>query len=252
MWVYVWTLPGSKEVKSGNRRSVMVIRSLWQGRAGLARFCGYMNITPPVHSKAFQSHFDDIRNATVTKVVQRRHEDQLQRTSWPSQRPVHRENNCLDIGVSCDGSWACKTRFLIIIIWASSCNLTKKSHKKADAKSSAIAYHSASTTEHPQLQYCPVGPTSWCPWQQDPTYQPKEPLPRAVVDVIWKRCPKEKFHGLRWVKTAVANAVCHWNSGAHSAEAAMREVRVTPGLLTTRAFDEEDRNRLYAAKRSAS
>ena len=147
----------------------------------------------------------------------------------------------------------------------------------------AIVYHSASATEQPQHQYCPVGATSWCRYQQDATYQPKEPLPEAVFSAVlpvferlsslspyfrckdgytqnqnesfhstvWKRCPKEKFHGLKSVETAVADAVCHWNSGAHSAEAVMKEVGVTPGLFTTRAFDE-DRSRLYAAGKSPS
>ena len=69
---------------------------------------------------------------------------------------------------------------------------------------------------------------------------------------VWERCPKEKFHGLKSVETAVTDAVCHWNSGAHSAKVVMKEVGVTPGLFTTRAFQEEDRSRLYAAGKSAS
>ena len=64
-----------------------------------------MNITPPVLRKAFQSHLDVIRNGTVTKAKEdmkacgeelcKLHKDQQ-----------NTENDSIDIGVSCDGSWA--------------------------------------------------------------------------------------------------------------------------------------------------
>ena len=48
----------------------------------------------------------------------------------------------------------------------------------------AILFHGALTASKPQHQYCLTGPKSWCRWQTDKTYQPKEPLPQAVVEVV--------------------------------------------------------------------
>ena len=74
---FVCKLPGSKECVTGkttfaevNRRSVMAIQSLGHGRAGLARFCGYMNMAAPMHKKAYQSHLAAIRDATVNRAKQ--------------------------------------------------------------------------------------------------------------------------------------------------------------------------------------
>ena len=69
---------------------------------------------------------------------------------------------------------------------------------------------------------------------------------------VWKRCTKEQFHGLVTVEAACADAVCHWNAGAHSAEHIMEAIGITPGQYTVSAFEEEDQTRLYAAEKSFS
>ncbi|KAL9982683.1 hypothetical protein ACROYT_G004756 [Oculina patagonica] len=53
----------------------------------------------------------------------------------------------------------------------------------------AILYHSASSEDNPQHQYCPEGETSCCGWQRDQVkrtndYKHKSPLAPAVVEVI--------------------------------------------------------------------
>lgn len=53
----------------------------------------------------------------------------------------------------------------------------------------AILYHSASSDDDPQHDYCPEGETSWCGWQRDRAkgthaYKHKSPLPPAVVEVV--------------------------------------------------------------------
>ena len=53
----------------------------------------------------------------------------------------------------------------------------------------AILYHSASSDEDLQHDYCPKGENSWCGWQRDvakgvQTYKHKSPLAPAVVEVI--------------------------------------------------------------------
>ncbi|XP_078352971.1 uncharacterized protein LOC144637766 [Oculina patagonica] len=104
----------------------------------------------------------------------------------------------------------------------------------------AILYHSASSEDNPQHQYCPEGETSCCGWQRDQVkrtndYKHKSPLAPAVVEVIkmclegatqnqneslnsvvWSLCPKESFAGLTTVETACAMAVSRFNDGSHT------------------------------------
>lgn len=53
----------------------------------------------------------------------------------------------------------------------------------------AIFYHSTSSDDNPQHDYCPEGETSWCGWQRDRAkgthaYKYKSPLAPAVVEVV--------------------------------------------------------------------
>jgi len=152
----------------------------------------------------------------------------------------------------------------------------------------AILYHSASSDENPQHDYCPEGETSWCGWQQDQakgtdSYQHKSPLAPAVVEVIkptfealsandlldrcleganqnqneslnsvvWGLCPKDSFVGLSSVETACALAVARFNDGAHTTANIMRKCDLNPGQYVSEAADKEDSKRTYHARKKS-
>lgn len=68
-----------------------------------------------------------------------------------------------------------------------------RSHKQTKegmrAATWAILYHSASSDENPQHDYCPEGEDSWCGWQRDQpkgsnSYKHRSPLAPAVLEVL--------------------------------------------------------------------
>ena len=64
-WVY--TLYTSKKVQHSfdvNKRFVYAMRSMGQGHASMKRFCGFMNMPPPLHYKAYNAN-----NAALTKAA---------------------------------------------------------------------------------------------------------------------------------------------------------------------------------------
>ena len=152
----------------------------------------------------------------------------------------------------------------------------------------AILYHSASSDENPQHNYCPEGETSWCGWQRDQkkgadSYKHKSPSPSAVVEVIkptfetlsaddlldrcleganqnqneslnsvvWGLCPKDSFAGLNSVETACAIAVARFNDGAHTTANIMRRCDLNPGQYVSEAANKEDSKRIYHARKKS-
>lgn len=152
----------------------------------------------------------------------------------------------------------------------------------------AILYHSASSEDNPQHQYCPEGETSWCGWQRDQAkgtndYKHKSPLAPAVVEVIkptfealsadellerclegatqnqneslnsvvWSLCPKESFAGLTTVETACAMAVSRFNDGSHTSANIMTRCGLNPGRFVYERAEKEDSKRIYHAERKS-
>ena len=110
-------------------------------------------------------------------------------------------------------------------------------------------FHSASTDEHPQHQYCPKGPDTWCKFYQDlengiqhshkkeiegavvheviPIYRrlsSKEMLKgclggytqnncETINHLIWLRCPKSMFSGRDRLDSAIKGSVVVFNEG---------------------------------------
>ncbi len=152
----------------------------------------------------------------------------------------------------------------------------------------AILKHSASTDEHPQHEFCPPGEESWCKWQVDrtlgtSTYRHTHPLHAAVADVvkplferlsettllegtkdcltqnpneslhhlIWDKCPKSSFSGLRCVEIAVQLGVLEFNCGRRSYLNVLQEMNIEPGHHAE-AFSKQDNHRLYFASVKSS
>ena len=150
----------------------------------------------------------------------------------------------------------------------------------------AILYHSASSDEDPQHNYCPKGENSWCGWQRDvakgvQTYKHKSRLAPAVVEVIkpvfealsadnlldrclegatqnqnesintvvWGLCPKESFAGLNSVETPCAMAVARFNDGARSTANIMKKCGLNPGRYVSDAADKDNSQRIYHSQK---
>lgn len=140
-----------------------------------------------------------------------------------------------------------------------------------------------------QHRYCPIGESSWCKWQQDTatgttTYKSEDCLPEvflkllqpifvtlserkllqrcvcgatqnsneSINGMVWARCPKNKHHGAKVVRCAVASAVCHFHSGAASRAKVMQRLSIPAGVFTKQASARKDKRRMKKADRQAT
>ncbi len=146
----------------------------------------------------------------------------------------------------------------------------------------AILHHSVHLKDpKKQHRYCPRGESSWCKWQQDQssgtsTYDGSDCLPEVFLkqltptflalseqkllercvcgatqnaneclnSLVLARCPKHKNHGIKFVRCAVASAVCHFHSGAATREKLLQRLSTPAGEHTRRASLSSDKKRL--------
>ncbi|XP_064598238.1 uncharacterized protein LOC135464678 [Liolophura sinensis] len=151
-------------------------------------------------------------------------------------------------------------------------------------------YHSASTDENPQHQYCPEEEDTWCKWQQakknstSQDYEHKHPLPPAVIEaikplytrlsqesllkrcleghtqnncesinsLIWQRCPKEKFSGIRGLSFAFADAVIQFNEGKLGGNKVLERLGIQNTVFFTVGYKKRDSRRIVSSITKAS
>ena len=95
-----------------NRRSVYAAASLGLGHKGLSQFCAFMNMPPPIHHDSYQMHLKQISQASVDLAAENmKSAVKCVKTKLKDGGDVSDDENdcddetCVDIGVSCDGSW---------------------------------------------------------------------------------------------------------------------------------------------------
>ena len=99
-WVY--TFYTSKKVQHSfdiNKRFVYAMRSMGQGHSSMKRFCGLMNMPPPLHLKAYSAS-----NAALTKAAK----TVATKSMKDAARELHSGEDgdqIVKCGVSCDGTW---------------------------------------------------------------------------------------------------------------------------------------------------
>ena len=99
-WVY--TFHTSKKVQHSfdiNKRLVYAMRSMGQGHSSMKRFCAFMNMPPPLHSKAYSAC-----NAALSKAAKA----VANETMEDAATELHDGDDSSQIvkcGVSCDGTW---------------------------------------------------------------------------------------------------------------------------------------------------
>ena len=149
-------------------------------------------------------------------------------------------------------------------------------------------YHTASTDEKPQHQFCPKGQDTWCKFhqaaQKGETYHHAKPLPEAVFEVvkpvyerltqdkllegclggftqnsceslnhlIWARCPKSLASGRNHLDAASAGAVIVFNEGKQALCEVFQKLGISPGRNTQELFRKTDRKRIKDSNRNAS
>ena len=69
---------------------------------------------------------------------------------------------------------------------------------------------------------------------------------------IWKRCPKEKNFGAKFVNRAVASATLAWNTGAKSQIRVLTALSLPVFPFTRTAAISKDLKRVYYAKQQLS
>ena len=143
----------------------------------------------------------------------------------------------------------------------------------------AILYHSASTDEKPQHEFCPDGPNSWCKYKRGEPYVHKNALPEEIVlsikplferlsdatllqkclhgftqnqneslnKEIWSLCPKTEYVGARTIQTAVALAVSVWNNGWSSIQRIQKRLNLTSSIWLSKLVKTLNSERLKAA-----
>ena len=149
----------------------------------------------------------------------------------------------------------------------------------------AIFYHSVSTDEHPQHDFCPIGPDSRCKFQRAiardeklPEHSTKIPadlaefikpvfirlsdrslLNRCLLgatqnqnesfnSIVWARCPKTEFSSVVPVQTAVNLAIITFNNGHKALEGLIQELGVTSSEFLTAYLVERDNERVQQAE----
>ena len=97
-----------------NRRSVYASASLGIGHKGLSKFCAFLNMPPPVRHDSYQMHLKQISQASVDhaqenmKLAVTRVKSTLKDGGDVSDDDDENDCDdeaCVDVGVSCDGSW---------------------------------------------------------------------------------------------------------------------------------------------------
>lgn len=149
----------------------------------------------------------------------------------------------------------------------------------------ASLYHVSSTNENPNHTLCPTGDESWCKWQRDPvTYQHKHGLPAAIVSllepiyedlsdaqllakclhgntqnanecfnkVVWSRCPKEVWVGVKILQQAVYAAVSSFNDGSMFIIKTLDQLGIDPGNFSQEICQQMDKTRIEKSKRRSS
>ena len=149
----------------------------------------------------------------------------------------------------------------------------------------AIFYHSVSTDEHPQHQYCPEGEESWCKYQQaiarslsPPPHNPKIPadlaehvkpvfsrlssrelLEKCLLgatqnqnesfnSTIWNRCPKTEFASPGTVNIAVKRATITFNDGMVGLQPLLQSIGGYVSSSTVAFLRDQDAIRLQRAQ----
>ena len=154
----------------------------------------------------------------------------------------------------------------------------------------AVYYHSVSTDEKPQHNYCPVSEDSTCPYQQWFVSRQGDPLAatnripedlagyvkpifndlcdrklleRCVLGatqnrnesinvMIWARAPKTEYVCLATIEFAASNAVMVFNSGSKALLPYIGDLGVQAGPHCTSELELEDKTRLARAQYSAT
>ena len=94
--------PYSSESKLRNTRSIMEMRQIGRGRAGLESFCGYMDMLPPVTAASYKIH-----NAHIAVASMEAAEANMQAASQNLHRKFGVQPSALkDVTVTCDGTWS--------------------------------------------------------------------------------------------------------------------------------------------------
>ena len=92
----------SSESKHLNTRSIMGMRQIGRGRAGLESFCGYMDMLPPVMAASYKIHNERIAVASMEAA-----EANMQAASQNLHRKFGVQPSALkDVTVTCDGTWS--------------------------------------------------------------------------------------------------------------------------------------------------
>ena len=84
-----------------NRRVVLATRNIGVGHQGLVKFCGVMNVLPPMQESSFQEHLKAVKNAAQTAAEKSlsKAADEVKAFHEPEQDDVY------NIGISGDGTW---------------------------------------------------------------------------------------------------------------------------------------------------
>ena len=96
-----------------NRRSIYAAASLGLGHKGLSQFCAFLSMPPPVHHDSYQMQISEASVAHAEENM-RSAVSRLKSTLKDSGDVSDDENDdkndeaCVDVGVSCDGSWHCR------------------------------------------------------------------------------------------------------------------------------------------------
>ena len=126
--------------------------------------------------------------------------------------------------------------------------------------------------------YCPVGPDSWCRYQQGKqSYKHGAGLPLSIIakvykrlsedellqkclhgktqnqnesfnGLIWQRIPKEVFVGKDLLELGLFDAVAHFNMGSQSALQLHEALGIKPGAFTMKGCEEMNKDRLHVAE----
>ena len=98
-----------------NRRFVYAAASLGLGHEGLTQFCAFLNLPPPVHHYLYQMHLKQISEASVAHAeenmksavsrVKSTLKDSGDVSDGDDENDDENDEACVDVGVSCDGSW---------------------------------------------------------------------------------------------------------------------------------------------------
>ena len=84
-----------------NTTAILAIRSVGCGHSGLRKFCGVMDLPPPLSPSNYQKHAKAIHDAAKQEA-----EESMNLAVKSLRTQAHRESEILDVSISCDGTWA--------------------------------------------------------------------------------------------------------------------------------------------------